>query len=83
MSLADEMDDEDGAHPEDTARNAKPKAKKKAKKAKKSVYQQVNDGNPYAEDQANSTAAPSAENVMSEEDVQQSNKAFTASTGEN
>lgn len=84
MKLAEEMDDEDGAHPEDTVRNAKPKpAKKKAKKAKKSVYEQVNEGNPYAEDQASSPAAPAAENVMSEEDIQQSNKAYTASSGEN
>lgn len=43
----------------------------------------MNDGNPYAEDQGNSTVAPSDQNVMNEEDIQQSNKAFTASTGEN
>lgn len=51
MSLAEEMDDEEGAHPEEAARNAKPKPlKKKAKKVKKSVYDQVTEGNPYAED---------------------------------
>ena len=38
INLADEMDDEDGAHPEDTVRNAKPQARKRSKKAKKTVY---------------------------------------------
>ena len=88
MSLADEMDEaeEAGARPEEDSGNAKPKpAKKKARKAKKSVYDQVTEGNPYAEDgkAGKSASAPAAENVMSEEDIQQSNKAFTASTGEN